>query len=185
MKLTTILYSILISFLVFDNHKSSESVLIKDIAYVDGIYYHNDRIFNGDIIDYYENETLKFRYAVLDGRLHGLAKEFYPSGKVKSERNYIVSKLYGQFTEYFESGEIMAQFDVKLNAYGQGEIINQVVIGELKNGKYKSKSYSEGIIYFVSAKGDTYSNSEQISILNQTNYRITDKDKKKTLIEVK
>lgn len=79
----------------------------------------------------------------------------------------------------------MAQFDVKLNAYGQGEIINQVVIGELKNGKYKTKNHSEGIIYFISENGKTYGNSEQISILNQTKYRITDKDNKKTLIEVK
>ncbi|MFT6827494.1 MAG: antitoxin component YwqK of YwqJK toxin-antitoxin module [Cyclobacteriaceae bacterium] len=128
---------------------------------------------------------MKFRYAVLNGRLHGLAKEFYPSGKVKSERNYIISKLYGQFTEYFESSEILAQFDVKLNAYGQGEIVDHLTIGELKKGKYKSKNYDEGIIYFISDNGDSYDNSEKISILNQTNYRIMDKENKKTLIEVK
>jgi hypothetical protein len=185
MKLTTVLFAFLISSVALYTNKSAESVLIKDIDYVDGVYYHHDHIFNGDIIDYYENETLKFRYAVLDGRLHGLAKEFYPSGEVKSERNYIVSKLYGQFTEFFESGEIMAQFDVKLNAYGQGENIENLTIGEFKKGKYKSKSYDKGIIYFISEDGGSYGNSEQISILNQTNYRITDKEGKKTLVEVK
>jgi antitoxin component YwqK of YwqJK toxin-antitoxin module len=185
MKLTTILFAFLISAITLHTNKKSESVLIRDIDYVNGVYYHDDHIFNGDIVDYYENETLKFRYTVLDGRLHGLAKEFYPSGKVKSERNYIVSKLFGQFIEYFESGEIMAQFDVKLNAYGQGENIENITIGELKKEKYRSKGYEEGIIYFITEDGNSFSNSEQISILNQTRYRIMDKEGKKTLIEVK
>lgn len=184
MQLITIVYAFLLSSTFFTTSKTAESVLIRDIDYIDGVYYHDDHIFNGDIIDYYENETLKFRYTVLDGRLHGVAKEFYASGKVKSERNYIVSKLFGQFTEYFEGGEIMAQFEVKLNAYGQGENIEKITVGELKKGKYKSKSYEEGIIYFLADNGASYGNSEQISILNQTNYRITDKNNK-TLIEVK
>ena len=184
MKLVTVIYAFLVTSTLFTPNKTSESVLIRDIDYVDGVYYHENHVFNGDIIDYYENENLKFRYAVLDGRLHGLAKEFYASGKVKSERNYIVSKLFGHFTEYFESGEIMAQFEVKHNAYGQGENIEHLTVGELKKGKYKSKSYEEGIIYFLADNGASYGNSEEISILNQTNYRITDKNKK-TLIEVK
>ena len=111
---------------------TSDSVLIIEIRFVDGVYYHKDRIFNGDIVDYYENKTLRFCYTVLDGRLHGAARVFYASGKLKSERTYFVSKLFGRFIEYFESGEIRLSFDVKQNAYGKGEIVENLKVGDLK-----------------------------------------------------
>ena len=60
---------------------------------------------NGDIIDYHENEILKFRYAALDGRLHGEAITYHPNGKIKSIRNYTFNKLFGEFVE-FDEGEM-------------------------------------------------------------------------------
>lgn len=165
-------------------NKNAETVLIHEINYVDGVYYHNDRIFNGDIVDYYENDKLKFRYGVLNGRLNGKAIEFYPSGKVKSVRHYTISKLFGQFTEYYETGEVRAAFKVKLNAYHQGEIVEDITLGTLKKGKLKTKQFDKGIIYFIGKEGETFSTSELISILNQTKYKITNPDKDKVLIEV-
>ena len=163
---------------------NAETVLIHEINYVDGVYYHNDRIFNGDIVDYYENDKLKFRYGVLNGRLNGKATEFYPSGKIKSVRHYTISKLFGQFTEYYESGEVRATFKVKLNAYKQGEIVEDITLGTLKKGKLKTKKFDKGIIYFIGNEGETFDTSELISILNQTKYKITDPGKEKVLIEV-
>ena len=161
------------------------AVLISDITYEEGLYYHKDRIFNGDIVDYYENDKLKFRYRVLAGRLHGQASEFFPSGKVKSVRNYTYSKLFGDFVEYYETGEVKASFEVKLHAYGgQGEIIENIKLGTLKNGRLKSKSIDRGIIYFVKESGDTFKNSELISILNQTHYRLMDAKGEKLFLEV-
>jgi antitoxin component YwqK of YwqJK toxin-antitoxin module len=160
---------------------NGESVLMKDMNYIDGMYYHKDRIFNGDIIDYYENESLKFRYNVLDGRIHGLAKEYYASGALKSEKNYILSKLYGNFTAYFETGEIRIQFDVKLHAYQKGEIIEKLIIGQVKKGRHKTKTFDEGIIYFLDETGTEFSNSEEISILQQSRFKIMDTEMKKIL----
>lgn len=184
MKITALLFTFLMSFIPFDTKKTADSVLINDIQYKDGVYYFNDKIFNGDIVDYYENEKLKFRYGVLDGRLNGIAKEYFPEGEIKSERTYYMSKLYGSFTEYFPNGEVRAKFDVKLNAYGQGEIVEKITVGELKKGKYKSKNFDKGIIYFINSSGNVFETSENISILSQTKYKIVDEDKRHTLVEV-
>ncbi len=185
MKIATFVLTLLISFTSFNNEKLADSVRINEIEYKDGVYFFKDKIFNGDIVDYYENETLKFRYAVLDGRLNGVAKEFFPEGEIKSERTYYMSKLYGNFTEYFPNGQIRAKFDVKLNAYGQGEIVENITIGELKKGKHKTKKFDKGIIYFTGASNEILETSENIFILNQTQYKIMDEDKKNTLIEIK
>ena len=168
----------------FHTDNNAETVLIDEISYLEGVYYHNDRIFNGDIVDYYENDKLKYRYAVLNGRLHGEATEYYPNGKVKSVRHYTISKLFGQFTEFYESGEVRASFDVKLNAYGQGEFVENVTVGTFKKGKHKIKEFDKGVIYFVGNEGETFKTSELISILNQTHYKIIDPEKERLIIEV-
>ena len=182
MKLTSLLIIFYISILNVDLTESADAVRINEIEYKNGVYYFKDKVFNGDIIDYYENETLKFRYGVLDGRLNGAANEFFVNGKIKSERTYYMSKLYGAFTEYFEDGNIKAKFDVKLNAYGKGERVENLTIGVLKKGRYKSKDYEEGIIYFLNKEGDSFESSEHISILNQTHYKITENNGQTVLL---
>ena len=56
------------------------------------------RNVTGNIVDYYENEQLKFRYSLIDGRLHGDASEFFNNGTVKVKKNYIFGKLFGQYS---------------------------------------------------------------------------------------
>ena len=164
--------------------ESAETVRINEITFNNGLYYFEDQVFSGDIVDYYENDRLKFRYGVLQGRLQGLAVEYYAGGKVKSERHYVMSKLFGQFTEYYESGEVRAQFKVALNAYGSGEMVEDITIGTLKNKKHKTKTYDNGVIYFTKNDGTYFTNSEEISLLYQTEYKIMDKSMNKVLIEV-
>ena len=164
--------------------EKAETVRINEITFNNGLYYFEDHVFSGDIVDYYENDRLKFRYGVLQGRLQGLAVEYYAGGNVKSERHYVMSKLFGKFTEYYESGEVRAQFKVALNAYGSGELVEDVTIGILKNKKHKTKTYDKGIIYFTKNDGTYFTNSEEISLLYQTEYKIMDKSMNKVLIEV-
>ncbi|MGW8123952.1 hypothetical protein ACV07N_14935 [Roseivirga echinicomitans] len=184
MKIHLFALIIITSFIHSNKIESTDSVRISDIEYKDGIYYFEDKIFNGSIVDYYENEVLKFRYGVLDGRLNGVAKEFFPEGALKSERTYYMSKLYGSFTEYFTNGEVKARFDVKLNAFEQGEVVEKITIGEQKKGKYKTKEFESGIIYFINTDGKVLDTSEHISILNQTRFKIMDEDNKHILVEV-
>lgn len=186
--LKTTILTVLMYFSAFGTttmSEDAEAVLIRDITYLEGVYYHKDRIFNGDIVDYYENDKLKFRYRVLEGRLNGKATEFFPSGKVKSERHYTLSKLFGNFVEYFETGEVKASFKVKLNAYGKGEVIENIVVGTLKKGRLKSKKIEHGVIYFLDKEGGIFQSSEHISIPNQIHYKLMDADGEKLFLEVK
>lgn len=151
---------------------TSGSVRISDITYKDGRYYYQDRILNGDIVDYHKNQKLKFRFKVADGKLNGKGTIYYNSGKIKSERSYVLGKLFGSLKEYYETGEVRASFNVKLNAYGSGEMVEDIVIGTLGKRKLKTKKYDKGIIYFISEAGDTFKSSESISILNQMHYKL-------------
>ena len=155
------------------SEKNSDRLLISQVEFVDGQYKFENRPVNGEIIDYYENDVLKFRYRVLEGRLHGLATEFYSDGKVKSERNYTFNKLFGSFVEYFRDGDVKVQFKVGHNAYGSGEQVTDLQVAS--KAKHKLKSKEDGIIHFID-QDKNLQTSEFISILSQSNYRILNKE---------
>ncbi len=158
-------------------NSSSDKVLISEVEFANGLYKFDDRLITGEIIDYYENETLKFRYRVLEGRLHGLATEFFPNGSIKSERNYTFSKLFGSFKEYYENGDVKIQFQVGLNAYGSGEKVTKVEVAS--GSKHKLKPKEDAVIYFIDTQDKTLETSENISILSQSRYRLLNKKGKK------
>ncbi|MFY0592424.1 toxin-antitoxin system YwqK family antitoxin [Roseivirga sp.] len=166
--------TLLFFLLLYPNTEISKSdkVLISDVKFDNGLYMIDDRLINGEIIDYYENEKLKFRYRVLEGRLHGIATEFYKDGSKKSEKKYTFNKLFGTFKEYYKNGDLKAQFDVGLNAYGSGEKVSDVKIAVGKKRKLKGKD--DGIIFFLKDEQNIKTTSEMISILNQSNYKIVD-----------
>ena len=152
--------------------KVAEKILISEVHFSGGLYIHKEKPVTGAIIDYYENNILKFTYAALDGRLHGKATEFFEDGDVKSIRNYKVNKLFGDFTEFYANGEVKVQFEVGLNAYGQGEKLTNIKIS--KGPGKKLKSYEEGTLIFLDANQNALQTSEQISILKQSKFRIVD-----------
>ncbi|KYG73458.1 MULTISPECIES: toxin-antitoxin system YwqK family antitoxin [Roseivirga] len=166
--------SLLLVFISAD--KAAEKVHISEVSFLNGIYSHSDRPITGEIIDYYENEKLKFTYGALEGRLHGKAVEFYDNGDIRSERHYTYNKLFGEFTEYFKDGDVKLQFKVGLNAYGKGELLTEVKIAKPNN--HKLKSYDEATLIFLGEKNESLCTSEEISILNQSKFKIVDKDGK-------
>lgn len=157
-------------FLFISADKAAEKILISQVNYLNGIYKYNDRPVTGEIIDYYENEILKFTYRALEGRLHGNATEYFPNGQIKSVRNYTYNKLFGEFTEYFENGDTKLQFIVGLNAYDQGELLSDIQIA--KEGNRKLKDFGEGILIFADENNDSNGTSEEISILSQSHFKI-------------
>jgi len=167
-------------FLLISADKAAEKVLISEVNFLNGVYKHNDKPITGEIIDYYENDILKFTYAALEGRLHGNAIEYYESGKAKSERNYTFNKLFGRYTEYFESGEVKLEFNVGLNAYGKGELLSDIKVSN-SPGK-KSKAYSAATLIFLENGKENPDTSEELSILKQSNFKIVD-EKGKVLFQ--
>tara|TARA_Y100000031_G_C8111403_1_gene333660 strand:+ start:104 stop:565 length:462 start_codon:yes stop_codon:yes gene_type:complete len=94
-------------------------------------------------------------------------KEFYPSGKLKSEQNYINGKLEGTGKGYYERGKLQWEETYK-NGKLEGIAKGYYVSGKLqaeanfKNGKKHGTLtvYSEsGAIQYV----ETYKNGEMIN----------------------
>jgi len=94
-------------------------------------------------------------------------KEFYPSGKLKSEQNYINGKLEGIGKGYYESGklqweEIYKNGELEGIAKGYYESGKLQAEANFKNGKKHGTLtvYSEsGVIQYV----ETYKNGEMIN----------------------
>ena len=145
-------------------------ILMCDVTYENGRYLAKDRELNGEIVDYFDNEALKLKYKVIEGRLHGESVMFYKNGQLKFKRNYTFNKLFGEFVEYDQSGEVKVKFKVDLNAYMAGEKILDLQVR--KGNRLKKKG--DGIIYFVSDEETPYRSSEEISILDQSSYIIKD-----------
>ncbi len=103
-------------------------------------------------------------------------KEFYPSGKLKSEQNYINGKLEGIGKGYYESGKLQWEETYKngkLEGIAKGYFDSGKLQAEanFKNGKKHGilTVYSEnGEIQFV----ETYKNGEMI------NRKVYDKSEK-------
>jgi len=164
---------ILIYALFVPQNENSDQILISEVKFTDGLYKFDNRLVTGEIVDYYENETLKFRYRVLEGRLHGIATEFYADGSIKSERSYTFSKLFGNFKELYENGDVKVKFNVGLNAYDSGEIVTKLEVSS--GSKHKLKSKTDCVIQFIGDNDRVLDTSENISILSQRNYKLVDK----------
>ena len=165
--------------------ENTQTVLISEVEYKNGIYLYEKKIFNGNIIAYYENKKLKFTCEVFDGRLHGITKEYFDNGEIKSERNFYLGRLFGSFTQYFENGEVQIKGDVKNLNYHGGEEIENLTVARLKKGKVRSQSLEKGKIIFLKEDGDRFKSSEEVPIFMQNRFIITSLDEKKTLLQVK
>ena len=149
---------------------SAKEYNIKSVSFNKGIYQVDQRPINGQIIDYYENEQLKFRYTVLEGRLHGKAIEFFPNGTIKAERNYIFGKLFGEYVLYFKNGSQHLTMTVERNRYGQGEEVVDIRMAK-KPGR-KLKKLGDGYILFFDQQGNPYKSSENLPIEEQSNFKL-------------
>ena len=160
----------LVMILVSMNNAYTKSFEISDLQFRNGIYTYNQRRVTGSIIDHYKNGQIKLEYSVLEGRLHGEAIEYYPTGEVKEKRNYILGKLFGEFIVYFKDGSQHVEMDLGLNRYGEGEIIKEFWLAKKPGRKPKNKG--NGYLIFYSPQGIQLSNSETLSIQNQSNFKV-------------
>lgn len=162
---------IICSFLILPtSERAPEFFDIAEVNFEKGVYKIENKAITGHIIDYYENDQLKFRYKVISGRLHGEAIEFYANGNIKSKRNYVFGKLFGTFTIYFQDGTKNLQMHIDQNRYGQGEHVFELSIAK-KPGK-KLKSRPDSYIIFYDENGSPLKRSENLPIEQQFNFKV-------------
>jgi antitoxin component YwqK of YwqJK toxin-antitoxin module len=71
-----------------------------------GIWYYNNEIYNGRIIDYYYSGRIQGEGILKNGKLEGLRKMYYQNGNLSVERYYTNSISNGLEKEYYEDGTL-------------------------------------------------------------------------------
>ncbi len=49
-----------------------------------------------NIVKYYDNGSLKFKYTLIDGLVDGVFKSYHDNGKLKEQRTYVNAKIEGK-----------------------------------------------------------------------------------------
>lgn len=71
----------------------------------------------------------------------GIALEKYPSGKIRSVKEFVAGRLNGKMQNYYETGEI-AEITYYENGKAQGEVVLfQKIVREYDDGAIKQQTY--------------------------------------------
>lgn len=71
-------------------------------------------------VGYHENGQLRFLYPVVNNKIHGLCRIWYPDGTLQCEENYEESFLQGLHREWYPSGQLKMECTYK-KAENHGE----------------------------------------------------------------
>lgn len=129
----------------------------KQMERKNGIWYLNNKIYNGKFIDYYYSGRIQGEGILKNGKLDGLRKMYFQNGNVSVERYYTNSISNGLEKEYYEDGTLK-QKGVLISGKEDGIWEIYFPNGQLKrrtnykNGKFDGESttyYSTGKILSV------------------------------------
>jgi len=120
----------------------------KDGRLIAIIEYTNDVLINKELINRYNKAKLK----------QGIWKEFYNNDKIKTEANYINGKIHGLFKEYSISGNL-----IKVLKYEYGKLmidsLDTVTVSNRVNKdlfkKLKEEYYPNGALKYLGAYNDS------------------------------
>ncbi len=94
------------------------------------------QLFAKTLEEYYDNGKIHFKKNVDDKNfLHGWTREYFKSGKLKSERMYEHGYLHGISRLYYPTGELMTEWK-----YKEGKR-NGISLGYYKSGTLKDKGF--------------------------------------------
>jgi antitoxin component YwqK of YwqJK toxin-antitoxin module len=63
-------------------------------------------VHNGKWVEYYESGSVSWEGNWVDGKKEGKGVYYYESGEVKLEGNYVDGKFEGKWVRYYQSGEV-------------------------------------------------------------------------------
>jgi len=103
----------------------------KELGYVEG----EKEPFTGIAKDYYPSGKIKTESFYVNGKLNGKSITYYENGNLKYEENYKNSKLDRLIKTYFEDGTIRTELYYK-NGELDGESLNFYKDGSLKGREF-------------------------------------------------
>jgi hypothetical protein len=79
---------------------------LKDAHKVDGLFFAPDanKPFSGVVVEYYDDETLKSRSHINEGRLNGVSEGWHRNGQLQIRESYENGVAHGQRTKWLEDG---------------------------------------------------------------------------------
>lgn len=98
------LLALLSVFLIFNQ---SNAQVIPDFDFIDGKYHAKGQQspYSGVIYQFYDNGARKAEIILLNGKIHGLYKEWFPNGSLKSTKDYDNGLRDGLFISYYKDGK--------------------------------------------------------------------------------
>lgn len=83
-------------------------VNINELERIDGLWTKkgDTKPYNGDFKETYENGSIKGTGTLIDGKLEGQRIQYFPNGKISSDKEYKEAYPHGKATEYYEDGTL-------------------------------------------------------------------------------
>jgi antitoxin component YwqK of YwqJK toxin-antitoxin module len=90
--------------------KKEFTVGYDDIEYHEDMYvYHGDKRFTGHVVDKDEDGHVLTDISYVAGFKDGPELEYYPNGKLKSERIYQIALVHGRARTWYEDGSLESE----------------------------------------------------------------------------
>lgn len=121
----------------------------------------NGELYSGYAISKFENDTLKQKFGILNGKKQNKDLNWFPSGKLKSEANYHKGKLHGEKKIWIEypSYSLIAQYNYYFGK-GHGKQVKWYSTGEIFQILNLDKGREEGMQQAFRKNGALYANYE-------------------------
>ncbi len=153
------------------NEESSEFVSLNQLQNrgIDGYYVlETDSPYNGEVIDYYENNQIKYRVQIESGFKEGLWISWHQNGQKKNEgnysngakdglceRNWNKGKPHGSVIEWYGNGQRSFEQNFKNGKY-DGVFIRWHENGQMMSKeKYQNDQIVEGSENYWNSKGES------------------------------
>lgn len=74
----------------------------------DGLFYFEGEIFTGSFIEKYDDGSVKTRFAIRNGKLHGKSEHYYPNGNLNEIRSFRNGLKHGKWSKYNENKTLVS-----------------------------------------------------------------------------
>lgn len=121
----------------------------------------NDQPYSGFVVSYYNNNTLKEKFGILNGRKQNKFIQWFPDGHLKNVANYNKGKLHGEKKIWSSDSThiLIAHFNYHTGK-AHGEQNKWYPTGELFKKLNLNRGKEEGIQQAFRKNGDLYTNYE-------------------------
>ena len=120
-----------------------------------GLWFYNDKPFNGYGFKVYENDTLSEKTTYYRGKREGDDYMYFNDGSIKRKSFYVNNKLHGKKTNFLKNGQIMSEANyihgrlhgVQKSWYASGQIAKHRNLNDGKEEGMQKAWLENGTIY--------------------------------------